>query len=182
MNLESLPIQAILISSSILFCISIWGFLNGRKFQEYPLRQNQVNQTNLPVWRRKLRKLKRDPVAWFKDSVLMQLLLRPGERFPESQLKQEELYKKNIDIFENTNNVLFTEITNEGRIFFKEPPDKPIGLRTAFLYSEDKKEYAESILQGLSSFQDFKRLHRPHLQVGVYVPTLLEALVIFSSQ
>ena len=30
MNLESLPLQAFLITSSILFCIGIWGLLNSR--------------------------------------------------------------------------------------------------------------------------------------------------------
>ena len=30
MNLESIPLQAILIVSSILFCIGIWGLLNSR--------------------------------------------------------------------------------------------------------------------------------------------------------
>ena len=30
MNLESIPLQAFLITSSILFCISIWGLLNSR--------------------------------------------------------------------------------------------------------------------------------------------------------
>ena len=30
MNLESIPIQAILIVSSVLFCIGIWGLLNSR--------------------------------------------------------------------------------------------------------------------------------------------------------
>ena len=30
MNLESIPIQAFLITSSILFCIGVWGLLNSR--------------------------------------------------------------------------------------------------------------------------------------------------------
>ena len=30
MNLESIPLQAFLITSSILFCIGIWGLLNSR--------------------------------------------------------------------------------------------------------------------------------------------------------
>jgi len=30
MNLESIPLQAFLIISSILFCIGIWGLLNSR--------------------------------------------------------------------------------------------------------------------------------------------------------
>ena len=30
MNLESIPIQAFLIVSSVLFCIGIWGLLNSR--------------------------------------------------------------------------------------------------------------------------------------------------------
>ena len=30
MNLESIPIQAFLITSSVLFCIGIWGLLNSR--------------------------------------------------------------------------------------------------------------------------------------------------------
>ena len=30
MNLESIPIQAFLITSSLLFCIGIWGLLNSR--------------------------------------------------------------------------------------------------------------------------------------------------------
>ena len=30
MNLESIPIQAFLIESSVLFCIGIWGLLNSR--------------------------------------------------------------------------------------------------------------------------------------------------------
>ena len=30
MNLESVPLQAFLITSSILFCIGIWGLLNSR--------------------------------------------------------------------------------------------------------------------------------------------------------
>ena len=30
MNLESIPLQAFLLTSSILFCIGIWGLLNSR--------------------------------------------------------------------------------------------------------------------------------------------------------
>ena len=30
MNLESIPLQAFLVTSSILFCIGIWGLLNSR--------------------------------------------------------------------------------------------------------------------------------------------------------
>ena len=30
MNLESIPLQAFLITSSLLFCIGIWGLLNSR--------------------------------------------------------------------------------------------------------------------------------------------------------
>ena len=30
MNLESIPLQAFLITSSVLFCIGIWGLLNSR--------------------------------------------------------------------------------------------------------------------------------------------------------
>ncbi len=30
MNIESIPLQAFLITSSILFCIGIWGLLNSR--------------------------------------------------------------------------------------------------------------------------------------------------------
>ena len=30
MNLESIPLQAFLVVSSILFCIGIWGLLNSR--------------------------------------------------------------------------------------------------------------------------------------------------------
>ena len=30
MNLESIPLQAFLVTSSVLFCIGIWGLLNSR--------------------------------------------------------------------------------------------------------------------------------------------------------
>ena len=35
-----------------------------------------MNKTTLPVWRRKLRKLKRSPIGWVKDSFFMKILFK----------------------------------------------------------------------------------------------------------
>ena len=46
MNLDSIPLQAFLIVSSILFCIGIWGLLNSRNYDQfifYSLREEAMD-------------------------------------------------------------------------------------------------------------------------------------------
>lgn len=70
---------------------------------------------------------------------------------------------------------LFVRIKSRGQIDVADPPSKPEGLITAFLYPTDKKFEAGSIITSLESFDDFRYVARPLLQVGEFSPELTDS-------
>jgi hypothetical protein len=125
----------------------------------------QKNLTGItPKWKRKLYKLKNKPLQFFKDSILFRAVL-PRGCWLEQNNKLSQINKEVT--LENNN--LFTSIQNDGRIEFSEPPSKPEGVITSFLYTNDDKNIAKSIIGGLSTFiGDFRYVCSPMLQIGLF--------------
>ncbi len=117
-----------------------------------------ASKQNLPRWRRKLRKLIRNPSLFYKDSWLGQVIIAPGAKISESKFGNTKPQEPR----------LFSLISGTEEITFSEPPEKPEGLITAFLYSEDSEEDARQIIMGLNGFDDFRCVCHPMLQIGVF--------------
>jgi glycosyltransferase involved in cell wall biosynthesis len=130
------------------------------------LLKSAVLQENLmdimPRWKRKMYKLKNKPLQFFKDSILFKNIL------PSGSLCKEKLLQINKEVALEHNN-LFTNIQSDGRIEFLEPPSKPEGVITLFLYANSDEDIAKSIIGGLNTFdEDFKYVCTPMLQVGLF--------------
>jgi glycosyltransferase involved in cell wall biosynthesis len=121
--------------------------------------------TNMPRWRRKLRKLRRTPALFFRDSALGRILLPDrNEKGVASDPEQRGVTVREVD----TTSLLFTEISDQGRIRFRSPPSKPEGLISVFLYPSESEELTKPILEGFGSFDDFRYIRPPMLQVGKF--------------
>jgi glycosyltransferase involved in cell wall biosynthesis len=139
------------------------------------------NQSNIAPWRRKLRKLRRDPVLFFKDSRMIRQfgigandVVRPvigniatplGIERPKVAAPPKTVEVKAKPASKDNS---FCRIERGGRIEFREPPDKPEGLITALLSAEGRKKEVEEIISLLDRFEDFRYVRRPFLQAGTF--------------
>lgn len=106
-------------------------------------------------WQRKLRKLRRDPVQFFKDSPMGRLLIRPGQARLVAPLPGTPAASRR-----------FGSIPAQGRIRFEKPPSKPVGVICAFFYAQGDEARAQALLDSMKGFEDFRYLRAPLLQVG----------------
>jgi glycosyltransferase involved in cell wall biosynthesis len=129
----------------------------------------------VPRWRRKLHKFKNKPLQFFKDSILFRKIL------PSGSLYNKKIFQINVNrgvILEDNN--LFTNIKNDGKIEFLEPPSKPEGVITSFLYADDDRDMAKSIVNGLNTFiEDFRYVCAPMLQMGLFAHQTNDSVVKF---
>lgn len=121
--------------------------------------------SNESKWRRKLRKLRRNPVLFFKDSWIGHLLIAPGKA---KGLENKFSSSPSASITSVSKTPVFTRISNSGRIEFKTVPEKPKGLVSAFLYPESCSSDAEVIIEKMAAFDDFRCLQAPLLQIGIF--------------
>lgn len=113
------------------------------------------------AWQRKLRKLRRDPVRFFKDMSFVRNITPPGRAsIPAGNDGARNVMSSELKPF--------VRITAGGPIKFQAPPSKPVGLITAFLHSECRNDDAQQLISGLSNFDDFTYVRKPHLQIGTF--------------
>jgi len=122
-------------------------------------------------WKRKLRKLLKNPRLFFKDAWLK----RAGvpitvHQLPSSPTPARSQGESNTTTMSGrvSNSAFFVQIKDSGKIQFSEPPAKPVGYITAFLYPDSRKPDADEMISGLGEFEDFRYLARPHLQLGTF--------------
>jgi glycosyltransferase involved in cell wall biosynthesis len=150
---------------------------------------SMLASTPEPRFGRKLLKLRRDPIRFFNDSWIARLVIPPGKeakavrlrsRQPKTLFSGEEAKSDQLPM--PTAKPLpvkpsppklnqFANINVNERIEFQEPPKKPEGLITAFLYPENRKETAQEIIAGLSIYEDFSYVRKPLLQIGTFQET-----------
>jgi glycosyltransferase involved in cell wall biosynthesis len=143
-----------------------------------------------PRWRRKLRKLQRDPIRYFKDSWIWRAVIAPKVDFdiePRASNASGVTAASKIEIAKLSplppkaeaaaskpsapklqKSKPFVFINGSDRIEFKEPPAKPKGFIIAFLSPESRQDDAQGIIKTLSVFDDFRYVSHPHLQVGTF--------------
>lgn len=149
-------------------------------------------------WRRKLRKLIHDPKLFFKDSQVWSALMGKTRRratflSSETQMRQPTLMQHNnqedgvavsIEKLQRPSNApLPPEVSaaannnsapahfvkiGSGRIEFKDPPAKPVGLITALLYDPADQADVNVIIEQLNTFTDFNYVRSPSLQTGIF--------------
>jgi len=141
-------------------------------------------------WHQKLRKLRRTPLLFFKDSWLIRsLATSPKSDSPE---QQAAINKKNIKLptkpaqssapqkqsTETKKPIMFTKIQKAGKIEFRDDvPSVPAGLITGFLYPDNRSTEAGRIISELAKFSDFRYVQPPMLQIGTF-QTQLEGSVV----
>jgi glycosyltransferase involved in cell wall biosynthesis len=118
-------------------------------------------------WLKKLRKLRRDPVRFVKDSRMYRWIVPPGDEIKEKFTSNKKLYLKNNET-ELKSQSNFCSITANKKIYFSKPPEKPVGFITAFLYSVHSQDIAQKIISELEQIQDFRYLRPPMLQIGTF--------------
>ncbi|WP_433850530.1 glycosyltransferase family 4 protein [Brucella pseudogrignonensis] len=149
-------------------------------------------------WRRKLRKLIHDPKLFFRDSHVWSAFTRTTRQKAaflsnEAQMRKRTLMQHNnqedgvavsidklhqpghvplppeIVVVANNNSAPahFVKI-GSGRIEFKDPPAKPVGLITALLYHRDNETDVNVIIEELNTFTDFNYVRSPSLQTGTF--------------
>ena len=123
----------------------------------------------IPHWRRKLRKLRRNPILFLRDSKILRPII---DIYAKSQSTSPILSSNSensaVSKQELKKTELFASIKTNGKIEFKSPPTKPIGMTTALFYPEDQVKYAQKILEGLDVFDDFRYVQQPHLQIATF--------------
>ena len=113
-----------------------------------------------PRWRRKLRKLQRDPIQFFRDSLMIRLITPPG-----GGTKPEQPFQLNSPTPDFRQ---FVDIDVNKKIKFQDPPTKPEGLIVAFLYPKCRTEAAQEVIASLHHFDDFRYVQLPMLQTGTF--------------
>ncbi|WP_373636653.1 glycosyltransferase [Yoonia sp. BS5-3] len=130
------------------------------------------------LWRRKIRKLQRDPIRFVKDARIAQLFTRPGSQIRPNMIADQE--KKPTPAIrpttKRTSPQEFVNISETNRIEFQKPPEKTVGLITAFLFPESQPYAGQAIIDGLSAFDDFRHVRPPMLQVGRFKSDLSQGV------
>lgn len=149
-------------------------------------------------WRRKLRKLIHDPKLFFKDSHVWSTFTGTTRRqatflSSETQMRQRTLMQHENQedggavsfekLHRPSNTVTPPEIgavannnfapahfvkIGSGRIEFKDPPAKPVGLITALLYDPADQADVNVIIEELNTFTDFNYVRSSSLQTGTF--------------
>lgn len=128
---------------------------------------------------RKTKKLIRNPIGFFQDSALFKRDKDYNNEDKNTIVNKISLISKDEVptpyIEENThsqvsiknNHINYCTIPKEGRVEFRNPPEKPVGYITLFLYSQDEDEgVIDDVISGLNEFKDFSCLKKENLLVG----------------
>lgn len=141
--------------------------------EELPQLSSHTSDT---AWRRKLKKFRRDPVQFVKDTRLAHLFTKPGTAMILDDKQSSDVPKPIALALQKPKAKTivkeFAYIRESGRIEFQKPPEKPKGFITALLYPEGRENYAKVVIEGLNKFDDFSSLRQPNLQVGKFATSL----------
>lgn len=147
-----------------------------------------MHTRTLPPWRRKLRKLLRDPKRFVADSKLMRRFWTAGNR--QESLPTVSLRMEDGDFTQP----LLCDIRQEGAIRFAEAPAKPRGVICALLYPDNVElsqgedsfyfnqtgeSAAIDIVIGLTRLENFPYLQPPMLQIGRFDTAIADDPVAF---
>lgn len=145
--------------------------------------QNTPIVISTPRWRRKLRKFQRDPRQFFKDARIFNSFLVTTEKANAptgGNVKTKKVPHVDLSVAASPQPTLtfpklsgkmpsiFCEIRETGKITFQDPPQKPEGLISCFLYPGTMSDTAFDLLDNFNRYDDFKYLHQPFLQHGVF--------------
>ncbi|MDA3978219.1 glycosyltransferase [Gallibacterium sp. AGMB14963] len=119
------------------------------------------NEDFFDRWQRKWRKFFREPTLFFKDAI-------ENKFKKENSGKTSEVTNINTEKTSNFNQNL-GHIPMDGKITFKEPESKPIGMVTALFYPRqmDKKQISD-LLEAMNKFQDFTYIGKERLHICTF--------------
>ncbi len=134
-----------------------------------------LNESRL---KKKFNKLISNPSRFWKDSKYGQSF-SSSESIPKNDKSKT---KPNMGGNDKTsvNSKLFGVVFPEGKIEFKTPPEKPVGVICALFYPIGQAKLTEGkggVIDRLGSFDDFQYLAQPQLQYGAYSPLLSESSI-----
>ncbi|MBN1141013.1 MAG: glycosyltransferase family 4 protein [Deltaproteobacteria bacterium] len=144
---------------------TIHSFIKQKKRAQMELPNTQ------PRWKRKLKKMLRDPVLFFKDSKVGKLVTGSSTKQVSINTTSTQLGSSTVELEHPVTakkEMLFSNIGKFGVIKFQKPPEAPVGLITAFFYSEEREFEATLIKNGLNNFTDFRYVRPPFLQTGIF--------------
>lgn len=126
------------------------------------VQQMDTAEARRHILKRKLRKLWRDPAAFWRDSALRLAL---GRKSSENAAPKtiESTVKAQVEVGvpvrttvkEKSNPLMLGSILREGRVTFGDPPLKPAGWVTALVYHIGEESFAKELLGKLDGFDDF---------------------------
>ncbi len=164
---------------------------------ELPKMANNLQRSagELTTFQRKLRKLRRDPALFFRDSKEFGFLFRIFDSIFKPALAVEK-NQKTLPHAQNSVGVnvvsskeeaileapkeneirsdvidprLFVDIQKTGKISVLTPPDKPWGFVTGIMFSREVDSgFSEGLIRQLNGFDDFLPLSKEKLQIGFF--------------